>query len=241
MWVRILSTILLMVAVGATVRADDKPIDRAELDKRIVKIVYESALYGTDIFNKGKYDQCFGLYQGTLMAVMPLLDHRVKLQASVQVKLDKAKTMKATEGAFVLREALDEIQNEIAPGAKKTTLWDRLGGEANVRKMVQDFLLTAIEDKKANLTKDGKVKVDAKALEQALVEIISVNTGGPLKYAGKDVWPLHGGMKITPGEFDATLAAIETSLKKVKVAEADIKELMAILESARKLVVENKN
>ena len=116
-------------------------------------------------------------------AVQPLLDHRPKLQGSIQGKIDKAKLLKPTEGAFVLREALDEIQNEIAPSPKKPALWTRLGGEDNVRKIVDDFIAIVIEDPKANFLRDKKVKLDEKGmkhLKQVFVELISVNTGGPI-------------------------------------------------------------
>jgi hemoglobin len=241
---RLVGPVLLLLGVGATLQADDKPLERLELDKRIVKVVYESALAGTEIFNSGKVEQCFGLYQGTLMAVVPLLDHRPDLQKSVQLRMDKARSMKAAEGAHELRAALDEIQNTIAPGAKKSTLWERMGGEPTVRKVIKDFLIVAIEDPKVNLLRNGKVKLDAKGLqhlEQMLVELISVNTGGPLKYTGQEMKPAHAGMKITDSEFDAFLAVMETSLKKFKVADADVKELITLLASARKEIVEAKN
>lgn len=242
MRIRILSALLLAAAGTSLVRADDKPLERTELDKRIVKVVYDSALLGTEIFNKGRYDECFGLYQGTLMAVQPLLDHRPALQKAVLQRMDKARTMKPTEGAFELRAALDEIQNEIAPSPKKATLWSRLGGEAKVRKAVQQFLLTAIEDPKVNMTRGQMVKVDAKKYEEALVQLISVNTGGPLKYTGtRDLKTVHAGMKISDSEFDAYLANMEAAFKKVEVAEADVKELIGLLKSARKEIVEGKN
>src|SRR5262245_15311205 len=187
---RFFGAVLLAAAVGTTLaRADDKPLERADLDKRIVKVVYESALEGTNIFNKGNYEGCYRLYLGTLTAVEPLLDHRPKLQASVKQKIDKSKTLKPTEGAFELRAALDEIQNEIAPSPKKAALWTRLGGEENVKAIVNDILTVALEDKKVNFLRDGKFKLDAKGMDnlrKLFVELISVNTGGPLKYTGKE-------------------------------------------------------
>src|SRR5262245_18424637 len=101
---RVLAAAVLFAAVGSLVQADDRPLERLDLDKRVVKIVYEASLLGTDVFNKGKHEECFRLYQGTLSAVQPLLDHRPKLAASVKAKLEKANGMKAADGAFVLRE-----------------------------------------------------------------------------------------------------------------------------------------
>jgi hemoglobin len=114
-----------------------------------------------------------------------------------------------------------------------------------VRKVVKDFLIVAIEDPKVNFLRGGAVKLDAKGierLEQLFVEMISVNTGGNLPYTGKrDMKTVHMGMKITDAEFDATLAVMEASLRKFKIADADIKELITLLASARKDIVEGKN
>src|SRR5262249_18508571 len=110
-------------------RADDKPLDksapleRAELDKRAARVAYEAAVTGTEIFNKGDHAGCFRLYQGTLQALMPMLDHRPQLATSVAEKLAKAKTMRPADGAFVLREALDAIIGKPKP---TKSLWDRL-------------------------------------------------------------------------------------------------------------------
>jgi hemoglobin len=258
---RLLSAVVLVLACGATVRAAEgqRPLDRTELDRRVVRIVYEAALLGTDVFNDKKHDECYRLYQGTLLAVVPLLDHRPKLVASVKDKLDKAKGMKAAEGAFVLRDALDEIQNEIAPNPKsdpktetktdpkvepkKATLWDRLGGETGVTKVINDLLVVAIEDPKVNLLRDGKYKLDAKGtahLKKMLLEMVSEVTGGPLKYSGKDMKSAHAGMKITAEEFDAFAALMVDTLKKNKVAQADIDELMKIVGATKASIVEGK-
>jgi len=239
--------VLMLVAAGTLARADDKPIDRAELDKRIVGVVYESALLGTNIFNNDKnYEGCYRLYQGTLMALVPLLDHRAKLQATVKMRLERAAKMRSADAAFELRTALNEIQDEIAPPKKKpeekaATLWERLGGEKGVKAVVHDIVLAAAEDKKVNFLRDGKVKIDAKGiehLEKMLVEWVSEQSGGPLKYTGKSMKDAHKGMMITNAEFDAMKDVMVAVLKKHKVADADIATIGKVVESTRKDIVE---
>lgn len=251
---RVLAAAVLFAAVGGLVRADDKALERLDLDTRIVKTVYEAALLGTEVFNKGKHEECFRLYQGTLSAVYPLLDHRPKLAATVKAKMEKANGMKAAEGAFVLREALDEIQHTIAPSPKadpkepkvepkKTTLWDRLGGEPGVKKAIDDVIALSIEDPAVNLLRSGKFKLDAKgmaAFKHKLLEMVSETTGGPLKYEGKDMKSAHAGMKITEKEFDAFAAHIVTALKKQKIAQDDIDAVMKIVGGTKKDIVEGK-
>ena len=256
MAVRVLGALALVLAVWGASRADDRPLDRGEVDKRVVKAVYEAAVQGTEMWNKSaNYEGCFRLYQGTLAAVVPLLDHRPKLAASARSKFDKAKGLGAVEGAILLREALDEIQHEIAPGpkpdpkvdpkveAKKTTLWERLGGEKGVKKIVDDIVADAIEKPEVNLLRGGAVKLDAAGVarfKQSMVDFVSEATGGPMKYKGKDMKSAHAGMKITEKEFDALAAVIADVLKKNKVAPADVDELMKAVNATKKDIVEGK-
>ncbi|MDY3554115.1 group 1 truncated hemoglobin [Gemmata sp. JC717] len=256
----LLAVLILSGAVGLT-RADDKPLDRAELDKRIVRIVYESALLGTEIFNRGGHGECARLYQGTLSAVVPMLDHRPKLQTDAQQRIERAKGLnKAAEAAIEMRAALDEIQNTIAPPIKKepalepkdtkepkTTqepkdtkkvLWDRLGGESVVKAVVHDFALAALEDPKVNFTRGGKYKPSAAALEKSIVDMISDVSGGPFKYSGKSMKEAHKGMAITDAEFDALAVHLVASLKKFKVADPEIAELVKVVAGTREAIVE---
>jgi hemoglobin len=249
---RMLTVVLLVVGIGAAnIRGEDKekppPLDRGDLDKIIVKSVYDAASEGTKIFNNGNYEGCYRLYQGTIMAVYPLLkDYRSKLYLSVREKLERSKAMNAVDGAFALRAALDEIQNEIAPGAKvevkKTgTLWERLGGTGGVSKALDQIIARAAEDSKVNFLR-GK-KPDANTitnLKQSLLEFISENTGGTLKYKGKDMKAAHAGMKITNDEFNALAAIVKDVLEKNKVADSDVTDFMKILETTRKDIVEVK-
>ena len=250
---QILGSTLLLLSAVTVCRADDKPLDRLELDRRIVKTVYDTALQGTALFNDGKPDDCYRLYQGALLAIQPLLDHRQNLMRLVRDKMDKAASMKPAEGAFVLRDALDAIQNEIAPGekpnpkvepktgGKREPLWDRLGGEKRVRAIIKDFLKAAEEDKKVNFFRDGKVKLDDKGearMEQLFVELVSLFGGGPLLYSGKKKLGLvHEGMNITATEFDAALAVLRKTLEKHKVGKTETDELMKHFAATRTVIV----
>jgi len=236
---RLLMAAVLLFAAGGLARTQDKPLERGELDKRVVIAVYESAVAGTDIFNKGRHEECLRLYQGTLLAVAPLLDHRPKLQATVKQRLKRAEGMRAADAAFELRTALDEIQNDIAPGKK--ALWDRLGGEPAVKAVVEKFVVAAATDPKVNFFRDGKYKLDDKgvaALKQSLVELVSEVSGGPLKYKGKSMKESHKGMGITDAEFDALAGHLIATLKEFKVPQAEMDELVKIVASTRGDIVE---
>lgn len=135
-------------------------------------------------------------------------------------------------------EPLDEIQQEIAPG--KTTLWERLGGETAVKKVVTEIILRAVEDPKVNFLRNKTIKFDPIKSEQQLVAWISDKTGGPIKYSGKDMKTAHAGMKITDDEFTALAAIIQDVLKKYKVSDDDLKAVMDAINATRKDIVEEK-
>jgi hemoglobin len=207
---------------GLAVRADDpKPASAGEADLRAARAAHDTIELGVELYNKGDRDGCFRVYQGSLVSLLPSLGHRPALAAKVKGKLDAAKGMQAAQAAFALREALDAVVNATNPAAKP--LWDRLGGEKAVRAVVHDFVAAAAPDPKVNFLRNGQFKLDAKGvalLEQQLVELVSVTTGGPLKYTGRDMKTAHVGMKITDAEFDALAGHLIATLKKYSVPQA---------------------
>jgi len=127
------------------------------------------------------------------------------------------------------------------PPAEAKTLWDRLGGEANVAKVVDDFVNTAGKDPKVNFWRDPlkqPSKEEVAALKQHLVEFVSSATGGPLKYEGKSMKEVHKGMKITNAEFDAAAKDLQEALEKNGAMPADEKAVLAAVEGTRKDIVE---
>lgn len=253
---RILVSLVAALAFTSALRADERPapLERSDLDRRTAIAVFECTSLGSAIYNKGNHDGCYRLYQGTLIAIQPLLDHRPKLAERIKLSLDRAKNMRTpVEAAFALREALDAAQHELTggkplplpkhlvkPEVKKEPLWDRMGGEKAVRAVVKDFLVTSATNPRVNFTRGGKYPIDAKGLErleQAVVEMVSSATGGPLKYTGRDMKDAHKGMGITDDEFSAMTADLAASLRKFMVPPAECSELLAIVEGTKKDIV----
>lgn len=227
--------IVSLPALAAPSRGDD-----GATDKQARQIAYDVVLRGTQLFNTEKNaNGCYHLYEGALMSLKPLLAHRPAVAKLIQDKLDAAKGQIGYEAkAFTLREALDEVLKD---GASQKPLWERLGGEPAVRAVVKDFVTAAAPDPKVNFFRDGKFKLDAegvKQLEQYLVEMVSQTTGGPLKYTGRSMKKAHEGMKITDAEFDALAGHLVAVLKKYNVPKAETDELLAIVASTRKDIVE---
>lgn len=126
------------------------------------------------------------------------------------------------------------------------TVWDNLGGETNVRKVVDDFVGRAASNPKINFFRKGVQGAsewkpsDAQVvmLKQRLVELISSGTGGPFKYAGRPMRATHAGMKISNAEFDALAGDLDAALRAGGAADADRKAVMDFAGGTRADIVE---
>jgi hemoglobin len=134
---------------------------------------------------------------------------------------------------------------EAAPAAPTTdpgSLWARLGGEPAVKAVVHAFVLKAAADPKVNFFRDGKyapTPAFVANLEKLLVELISQVSGGPLKYTGRDMKSSHAGMGITDAQFGAIAADLIEVLKSFNVPQKEIDELVGIIATTKKDIVEN--
>src|SRR5439155_304315 len=154
--------------------------------------------------------------------------------------------------AMDLRKILDRVQGAVrsspAPGPTPrqsppppSPLWVRLGGEPAVKAVVHDFVQLAAGDPQVDFTRGGKYPLDAAGvahLEKLLVELISAVTGGPLRYEGRAMKPVHQGMAITDAQFDALAGDLMVVLQKYNVPKKESDELRAIIASTRRDVVE---
>lgn len=126
------------------------------------------------------------------------------------------------------------------------SLYDRLGGEPAVTAVVDDFVNRAAADPKVNFTRKGTDKEWAATpenvakLKMHLTQFVAMAAGGPQKYTGKAMKPLHAGMKITEAEFNAIAADLVASLDKFKVPQKEKDELMAVVGSTKGDIVEMK-
>jgi truncated hemoglobin YjbI len=131
-------------------------------------------------------------------------------------------------------------------GRSLKTLWDRLGGELGVTKIVDDLFDRALAQPQLNFRRQGMEKEwdptaeNVKQVKRRMVEFISSITGGPLKYRGPDMKTLHTGMKITDEEFKLIAAEVKVTLDKLKVPAKEQEELFKIIAGAKGDIVEKK-
>lgn len=148
-------------------------------------------------------------------------------------------------GATTNRPAVDE---------SKMSLFERLGGETGITRIVEDYLPRAMEDPRVNWERKGVVRggfsihrgdsetwkaspENVAKLKLHFIQFIELATGGPVHYDGKEMKGAHADLHISNPEFDAAIGDLKASLDKLQVPNREQKELLAIIESTRPEIV----
>lgn len=253
----------LLGLVGVLSAGQEKPpTERKDIDQQLYTSLRDVINKGRDYYNAGNPAACYYMFQGALTVSESMLEHRPELLKVVRSGLaDADANPDVRQKAWILRGVIDKVRAEVrgevaaAPGEKKppvgepigkpipVTLWQKLGGEPAVTKVVDDFVAMAAEDPKVNFTRDGKVKVtdeQVAALKKSLVAFVSQASGGPIKYTGKSMKEVHKDMAITDAEFDATKEALQKAMEKNNVKDDEIKAVLGAVEGTRKDIVTKK-
>lgn len=126
------------------------------------------------------------------------------------------------------------------------SLYTRLGGEAAIVAVIDDFVGRAAGNPAVNFTRKGTTAEwnatpeNVAKLKKALVDLVGQLTGGPQKYAGRDMKTAHRGMMIADAEFTALASDLRASLEKFKVSAMDQDDLMKLVAGTRGDIVEKK-
>jgi hemoglobin len=132
------------------------------------------------------------------------------------------------------------------------TLYDRLGGPAGVAELVNDLTERIINDPRVNFERQnlkrpllGKkyqpwhsTPENVERFKKHMIEFITLAAGGPAQYGGREMGPLHRGMQITNSEFDAFVGDLKTTMDRLGYARRETRDLLAIIETTRKQIVE---
>ncbi len=118
------------------------------------------------------------------------------------------------------------------------SLYDRLGGEAALKAVVDDLAARVSTDSRIN-AKFGKT--DIPRLKFQLTKQLCAVMGGPCKDIGRTQEQIHHNVKITSGEFDAFVEDLTATLGKLNVPGPEKGEVLTTLGSLKSHVVEVPN
>ena len=120
--------------------------------------------------------------------------------------------------------------------AQERPLYDRLGGQAAISAVVDEFAGNVLKDERIN---KKFAKSDANRLVTNLKAFVCKATGGPCEYTGRDMKTSHKGMGVTDGEFSALVEDLVKALDKFKVPDKEKNELLGALGGMKGEIVEN--
>lgn len=115
------------------------------------------------------------------------------------------------------------------------TLYERLGGNAAIKAVVDEFVGRVGDDKRISSFFQTASLHDLKA---RLVEQIGQAAGGPEKYAGRSMKEVHKGMGVKDEHFSALVEDLVGALDKFKVPEKEKGELLGLLGPMKADIVE---
>lgn len=110
--------------------------------------------------------------------------------------------------------------------AAEATLYDQLGGNAAVTKVVDDMVGHIAADKRIN---SFFANANIPRLKKLLVEQVCAGTGGPCTYTGKDMASTHKGMNINSAQFNALVEDLQMALADNNVPIGLGNQLLAVL------------
>lgn len=121
----------------------------------------------------------------------------------------------------------------------KTTLFERLGGEAGISSIVDDTVAAHIENPAVNARflpfKDQPERLAM--IKKHTVDFFSMGSGGPTKYSGRDMLTTHTGMNISPAEYMHVMDDIFLALDKNGITPDSKKDVLEILWSLKGMII----
>lgn len=117
--------------------------------------------------------------------------------------------------------------------ASEASLYQRLGGDSTVARIVNETLTAVATDPRTRRTFE---KVDMKRLQAKIVEHICALADGGCKYTGDNMKQSHAGLEITEAEFYLMVKELRNALDR-HVGEREKNELLKILAPMKRDIV----
>lgn len=142
--------------------------------------------------------------------------------------------LKMIVGLVVLGSVLNVgVQAKEAPAAKaatKKSIYERIGGDAAINAAVDMFYVKVLADKSVNHFFED---VNMSKQHKKQKEFIAAALGGPKPWTGKDMRKAHKNLDLKESDFAAIAGHLQSTLQELKVDEALIGEVMAVVGSTK--------
>jgi hemoglobin len=137
--------------------------------------------------------------------------------------------------ATLLSAARAGAQGNTTGAALQKSLYERLGGEAAISAVIDDFVARVAADTRVN---QKFARSNVERVKFHLKEQVCAVTGGPCKYTGRSMTETHKNMKVTEGEFNALVEDLVATLDKFNVGAQEKNEILTALGGLKSQIVE---
>lgn len=122
----------------------------------------------------------------------------------------------------------------------KSSLFERLGGSSGIERIVEEVVSRHQENPaiRARFLPYLENPERLKELKVHLARFLETGSGGPQRYAGRDMRSAHRGMNISPAEYMAALDDILAALGAAGVDDDSRKDVLAIAWSLKGDIVQ---
>ena len=137
--------------------------------------------------------------------------------------------------------SLGEARNAGAEGSSAPappSLYKRLGGYDAIAAVTDDFIGRLLKDPSLSRFFVGQSDDSKGRIRQLIVDQLCAATGGPCIYVGRDMKSAHKGLAIAEADWTASVGHLIASLDKFKVGQKEKDDLLAIVSSLKKDIVE---
>ena len=119
-----------------------------------------------------------------------------------------------------------------------TTLYERLGGYDAIAAVVDALMVRIKDDDKLRRFYDHRGADGIAREQQLLVDFLCASTGGSMVYTGRDMKPVHVGMRLDEEDWKRAMAYLTETLDAFKVPEHEKGEVMSFHMNLKSDIVE---
>ena len=118
------------------------------------------------------------------------------------------------------------------------SLYERLGGYDAIAAVTDALMVRLKDDDKLRRFYDHRGADGIAREEQLLVNFLCASTGGPMVYTGRDMKPVHVGMRLDEEDWKRAMVHLTATLDAFEVPEQEKGEVMSFHENLKPEIVE---
>lgn len=118
------------------------------------------------------------------------------------------------------------------------SLYKRLGGYDAIAAVTDDFIMRLVTHKDLTRFFGGNSDDSKKKIRQHVVDFLCNAAGGPCLYIGRTMKDSHKGLKIAEKDWQIAGGLLVESLNKFRVPQKEQEEVLGLVNSVKKDIVE---